>query len=150
MKSIAIAAAIGFAALSFSAPPANAAGCLKGAILGGIAGHYAGDHPWLGAGAGCFIGRQWANRSARQPQTATGQTLTATRQTQTTMVRSRAGTVVSRDRNGNPIYKDQYGRLIARNQTATPYLVRDQNGNTVTRYRVETTGYGSSTPDRMR
>src|SRR5215207_5634767 len=137
MKSIAVATAIGLTALSFSAPPANAAGCLKGAILGGLAGHYAGDHAWLGAGAGCLIGRQWANRSARQPQTATGG------QNQTAMARSRAGTVVSRDRNGNPIYKDQYGRLIARNQTATPYLVRDQNGNTVTRYRIETTGYGS-------
>ena len=143
MKSIAIAAAVGLAALSFSSPPANAAGCLKGAILGGIAGHYAGDHPLLGAGAGCLVGRQLGNRSARQQQPTTEQHQTAT-------ARSRTGTVVARDKNGNPIFKDQYGRLIARNQTATPYLVRDQNGNTVTRYRVDMTGYGSSTPDRVR
>src|SRR5207237_5159231 len=111
MKSIAIAAAVGLAALSLSSPPANAAGCLKGAILGGIAGHYAGDHPLLGAGAGCLIGRQWANRSARQQQTTTQQYQTARAPNQTR-------TVVARDKDGSPIYKDNYGRLIARNQTA--------------------------------
>ena len=142
MKSIAIAAALGLAALSLSSPPANAAGCLKGAILGGVAGHFAGEHGLLGAGAGCLAGRYLENRSARHQQS---QELN-----QTAMAPNRTKTVVARDKNGNPIYKDAYGRLIARNQTATPYLVRDQNGNTVTRYRVETTGYGSSTPNGMR
>jgi len=141
MKSLAIAAALGLATLSFSSPPANAAGCLKGAILGGIAGHFAG-HGLLGAGAGCVVGRQLGNRSAHQQQSK--------EQYQTATTQSRTATVVARDKTGNPIYKDQYGRLIARNQTATPYLVRDQNGNTVTRYRVNMTGYGSSTPDGMR
>ena len=147
MKSIAIAAAVGLAALSLSSPPANAAGCLKGAILGGVAGHFAGEHGLLGAGAGCLVGRKWANRSARQQQTTTQ---TTTGQYQTARAPNRTTTVVARDKDGSPIYKDNYGRLIARNQTATPYLVRDQNGNTVTRYRVETTGYGSSTPNGMR
>lgn len=143
MKSTAIAAAIGVVALSFSAPPANAAGCLRGAILGGLAGHYAGNHTWLGAGAGCLLGREFSSRSARQPQTTTDRYQTAT-------ANRASGSIVGRDRSGNPIYKDNYGRLIARDQTATPYVVRDQSGNTVTRYRIETTGYGSSMPDQTR
>ena len=46
--------------------PAQAAGCLKGAVAGGVAGHYAGNHGLLGAGAGCLIGRHYANKHARQ------------------------------------------------------------------------------------
>ena len=45
--------------------PADAAGCLKGAVVGGIAGHYAGNHGLIGAGAGCLIGRHYANKHAR-------------------------------------------------------------------------------------
>ena len=37
--------------------PADAKGCLKGAIVGGVAGHYAGHHGFIGAAAGCAIGR---------------------------------------------------------------------------------------------
>ena len=33
--------------------PADAAGCLRGAVVGGVVGHYAGHHGLLGAGAGC-------------------------------------------------------------------------------------------------
>ena len=40
MKSIAIAAGLLLAATAFSAAPAEAAGCLKGAVVGGVAGHY--------------------------------------------------------------------------------------------------------------
>jgi hypothetical protein len=46
--------------------PAPAAGCLKGAAIGGVAGHYAGHHGLLGAGAGCLIGHHEANKHARE------------------------------------------------------------------------------------
>lgn len=45
---------------------ADAAGCLKGAVVGGAAGHFAGHHGVLGAGAGCLVGRHQANKKARQ------------------------------------------------------------------------------------
>jgi hypothetical protein len=51
---------------AFLSGSADAAGCLKGAVVGGIAGHYAGNHGLLGAGAGCLIGRHYANKHARQ------------------------------------------------------------------------------------
>jgi hypothetical protein len=52
--------------------PLQAAGCLKGAAVGGVAGHLAGHHGVLGAGAGCVIGHHEANKHARQqaPQNA--------------------------------------------------------------------------------
>jgi hypothetical protein len=54
MKVIAIAAAAaGLAALTFSVPAE--AGCLKGALVGGIAGHFVG-HGGVGAAAGCGYG----------------------------------------------------------------------------------------------
>jgi hypothetical protein len=34
--------------------------------VGGVAGHYAGHHGLLGAGAGCLIGRHCENKHARQ------------------------------------------------------------------------------------
>ena len=54
------------AALSFLPLPANAAGCLKGAVVGGVAGHYAGHHGLLGAGAGCLVGRHYAKKRTRE------------------------------------------------------------------------------------
>jgi hypothetical protein len=48
---------------------ANAAGCLKGAAVGGVAGHFAGNHGVLGAGAGCVIGHHEASKHARQQAT---------------------------------------------------------------------------------
>ena len=48
---------------------ANAAGCLKGAAVGGVAGHFAGHHGVLGAGAGCVIGHHEASKHARQQAT---------------------------------------------------------------------------------
>jgi hypothetical protein len=47
------------------AQPANAAGCLRGAAVGGAAGHLAGHHGLIGAGVGCLIGRHEANRRFR-------------------------------------------------------------------------------------
>jgi hypothetical protein len=55
------------AGVSFS--PAQAGGCLKGAAVGAVAGHFAGHHGVLGAGAGCVIGHHEANKHAHQQQT---------------------------------------------------------------------------------
>jgi hypothetical protein len=62
-----ISAAMGvlFAA-GLAAGPAHAAGCLKGAAVGGVAGHFLGHHALLGAGAGCLIGHHEAAKHARE------------------------------------------------------------------------------------
>jgi hypothetical protein len=44
-------------ALSLFAASAFAKGCIKGAVVGAAAGHHAG-HGYLGAAAGCVIGRE--------------------------------------------------------------------------------------------
>ena len=68
MKTVLIAT--GVLALTFgSLAPAQAAGCLKGAAVGGVAGHVAG-HGVLGAAAGCVVGRHNANKSAREAEQA--------------------------------------------------------------------------------
>src|SRR6202163_3320217 len=54
------------AAAGWTAAPVQAAGCLKGAAVGGVAGHYAGHHGVLGAGAGCVIGHHEATKHARE------------------------------------------------------------------------------------
>jgi hypothetical protein len=51
---------------SLAAGPAHAAGCLKGAAVGGVAGHFMGHHGLLGAGAGCLIGHHEAAKHARE------------------------------------------------------------------------------------
>ena len=67
MRMILVPVASALAAVVFLSPvPAPAAGCLKGAVVGGVAGHYAGRHGLLGAGAGCLIGRHEANKHARE------------------------------------------------------------------------------------
>jgi hypothetical protein len=74
MKSIVIAAGVLLAATALSSAPADAAGCLKGAVVGGVAGNFMHRHGLLGATAGCVIGRHEANKHARhqaqQNQTA--------------------------------------------------------------------------------
>jgi hypothetical protein len=45
--------------------PANAAGCLRGAVAGGVVGHYAGHHGLLGAGVGCAYEHHEAAKRAR-------------------------------------------------------------------------------------
>lgn len=35
---------------------------MKGAVVGGVAGHYAGHHGVIGAAAGCLIGRHQAKK----------------------------------------------------------------------------------------
>ena len=55
---------LGLATVALASTPAPAAGCLKGAVIGGVAGHYVGHHGLFGAGAGCLIGRHEANKYA--------------------------------------------------------------------------------------
>jgi hypothetical protein len=51
------------ASLVFFAPSVSEAkGCIKGALIGGVAGH----HGLLGAAAGCLVGRHQANAAQRQ------------------------------------------------------------------------------------
>ena len=45
---------------------AEAKGCIKGAIIGGIAGHYLAERGVVGAVAGCLGGRYLANRQAKR------------------------------------------------------------------------------------
>jgi len=70
MRAIAILSGAAILALSSAALPgtAQAAGCLKGAAVGGVAGHYAGHHGLLGAGIGCAIGHHEAAKRAREQQ----------------------------------------------------------------------------------
>ena len=55
-----------FAALAAVSAPASAKGCLKGAAVGGVGGHFIGHHGLLGAAAGCAIGRHRANKAEKQ------------------------------------------------------------------------------------
>lgn len=66
MKWMAIAAAVALGTAVLPTAQAEAAGCIKGAVVGGVAGHFLGHHGLLGATAGCLIGRHEANRHARQ------------------------------------------------------------------------------------
>ena len=55
--------------------PAQARGCIKGALIGGTVGHFTGHHGVIGALAGCAIGRHEANKRAQPnaPQSSYGQ-----------------------------------------------------------------------------
>jgi hypothetical protein len=59
-----VLAVTGVATLS----PANA-GCLSGAAVGGIAGHFAGHHGLIGAGIGCAVGHHRAVVRDREMRT---------------------------------------------------------------------------------
>jgi hypothetical protein len=52
--------------------PAEAKGCIKGALVGGAAWHFAGHHGLIGAAAGCAIGHHEANRPQNVQPTTTG------------------------------------------------------------------------------
>ena len=54
-------------AVAVGAGTANAKGCIKGAIVGGAAGHLA-HHGWLGAAAGCAIGHHEASKKVTSKQ----------------------------------------------------------------------------------
>jgi len=46
---------------------AQAKGCIKGALVGGVAGHMV-HHGFMGAAAGCVTGRHLAHEKAKQEQ----------------------------------------------------------------------------------
>lgn len=62
IKSVLFVAAL---AIGFNGVSAEAAGCLKGAAVGGVAGHVAGRHAVVGAAGGCMVGRHEANKKAK-------------------------------------------------------------------------------------
>jgi len=60
---------LAFAALTLTlaAGQSHAAGCLKGAAVGGVGGHFVGSgHAVLGAAGGCLVGRHMANKKAKE------------------------------------------------------------------------------------
>jgi hypothetical protein len=65
MRAMAIAAALLITAMAAPAP-GLARGCMKGAIIGGVAGHMMHHHALAGAAAGCVIGHHEAARDARK------------------------------------------------------------------------------------
>ncbi|MBC8737162.1 hypothetical protein F6X40_10115 [Paraburkholderia sp. UCT31] len=57
--------------LAMVAGQAQAAGCLKGAAAGAVAGHFVGKgHAVLGAVGGCVVGRHLANKKAKEDAAA--------------------------------------------------------------------------------
>ena len=69
MKMIVVFAAVACMAITATAP-ADAKGCLKGALVGGAAGHYVGHHGLIGAAAGCLIGHHEATQREREQERA--------------------------------------------------------------------------------
>ena len=67
MKMILAAAVL---TLGAALAPAQAAGCLKGAAVGGVGGHFLGHHGLMGAAAGCAVGHHEAAKHARQAAAA--------------------------------------------------------------------------------
>lgn len=67
MKMILAAAVL---TLGAALAPAQAAGCLKGAAVGGVGGHFLGHHGLMGAAAGCAVGHHEATKHARQAAAA--------------------------------------------------------------------------------
>jgi uncharacterized protein YcfJ len=58
--------AVALSAASFAAQ-VQAAGCMKGAVVGGVAGHYVGKgHAVLGAAGGCIAGHHMASEKAKE------------------------------------------------------------------------------------
>jgi hypothetical protein len=68
MRAMLIPAALAVAVVTAGpvAGTAQARGCLKGAAIGGVAGHFLGHHTILGAGVGCLIGHHEAAKHARE------------------------------------------------------------------------------------
>lgn len=63
MKKIALT----FATASLMASPVVATGCLKGAAVGGVAGHFVGrGHAVAGAAIGCVVGHHRAKVAAQK------------------------------------------------------------------------------------
>ncbi|MDN7182641.1 hypothetical protein M0D69_32425 [Caballeronia sp. SEWSISQ10-4 2] len=54
----------------FAAGAVHSEGCLKGAAVGGVAGHVAGKHGAVGAAGGCAIGHHEASKKDKKAQQA--------------------------------------------------------------------------------
>lgn len=67
MKVIFTCAVLAFALVGATGA-ADAKGCIKGAVVGGAAGHFAHHHGVIGAAAGCAIGHHEASKNAKQNQ----------------------------------------------------------------------------------
>jgi hypothetical protein len=63
MKSTALALALMLAATAGSA---DARGCIKGAVVGGVAGHFAHRHTLAGAAIGCVVGHHMAHEQDKR------------------------------------------------------------------------------------
>lgn len=57
--------AAALAVVSLTAPVAQA-GCLGGAVVGGVAGHFAGRHATVGALGGCAVGHHLKKQKQRE------------------------------------------------------------------------------------
>lgn len=68
-----LVAAVLVIALGMGTGITEAKGCLKGAAVGGVAGHVAGGHGVIGAAAGCVIGRHRANAQEKREAAAAQQ-----------------------------------------------------------------------------
>ena len=65
MKKIIVAMAL-LTSAAVATSPIEAAGCLKGAAVGGVAGHFVGrGHAVLGAAVGCAYGHHRAAQAAK-------------------------------------------------------------------------------------
>ena len=56
-------------ALGAMSPGAQAKGCLKGAAVGGVGGHFAHHHALVGAAIGCAVGHHMAKKKLRSAHT---------------------------------------------------------------------------------
>ena len=70
MKWVVLASAVVLGATILPGAPAQAAGCVKGAVVGGAAGHFLGHHGFIGALAGCAIGHHRAEKRERAREAA--------------------------------------------------------------------------------
>jgi hypothetical protein len=66
MRKIILVAGAALALAGATSQGAEARGCVKGAVVGGVAGHFAGRHPVLGAAAGCVVGHHMARREEQR------------------------------------------------------------------------------------
>ncbi|WP_062017786.1 hypothetical protein [Aureimonas sp. AU4] len=65
------------AIITMASAPSYAAGCLKGAAVGGVGGHFIGKgHAVAGAAVGCVVGRHRAKVEAKKQAEAQAQTTT--------------------------------------------------------------------------
>ena len=71
MKALVVGVVVAMAGM---AGQANAAGCLKGAAVGGVGGHFVGKgHAVAGAAGGCVVGHHMAAKKAKEDATARAQ-----------------------------------------------------------------------------